>query len=142
MTNLLLHAFNAFLVFLLARGLLRSPEGALAAAVVYAMHPLQTEAVVSIVGRSELLAAGLFFAAWLAFRNGRMWLSATAYFLSMLAKESAITLPAIAMLDVALGESLHPLSGSMSVARNVVRKLVRVWKRLAMLAATAIAYLA
>jgi len=39
-TNILLHALNAFLVFLLARGLLRSPQGALAAAVVYAMHPL------------------------------------------------------------------------------------------------------
>jgi len=142
MINLLLHALNAFLVFLLARGLLRSPEGALAAAVVYAMHPLQTEAVVSIVGRSELLAAGFFFAAWLAFRKGRTWLSASAYFLAMLAKESAITLPAIAMLDVALGESLHPLSGSMSVAQDVMRKLGRAWRRLAVLSATAIAYLA
>src|SRR5262245_63490437 len=129
MTNLLLHAFNAFLVFLLARGLLRPPEGALAAAVVYAMHPLQTEAVVSIVGRSELLAAGLFFAAWLAFRKGHTWLSASAYFLAMLAKESAITLPAIAMLDIALSQPALPMgeNGSNRPLR-AVRRILESWR--------------
>src|SRR5262249_17498881 len=94
LTNLLLHAVNGWLVFLLARGLLGSPTAALASAVVYVIHPVQTEAVVSIVGRSELLAAGLFFAGWFAFRNGRTWLSAIAFFLATLAKESAITFPA------------------------------------------------
>src|SRR5215468_10193138 len=85
-TNLLLHALNGWLVFLLARGLLGSPAAALAAAVVYVVHPAQTEAVVSIVGRSELLAAGLFFAAWLAFRKNRTSWAALAYFLAVLAK--------------------------------------------------------
>src|SRR5262249_13320315 len=85
-TNLLLHTLNGWLVFLLARGLLGSPTAALASAVVYLIHPIQTEAVVSIVGRSELLAAGLFFTAWLAFRKGRTWLAALAYFLAVLAK--------------------------------------------------------
>ena len=66
--NLLLHALNGWLVFLLARGLLGSPLAAWASAAVYVAHPVQTEAVVSIVGRSELLAATLFYAAWLAFR--------------------------------------------------------------------------
>src|SRR5262247_2603626 len=100
-TNLLLHAINGWLIFLLARGLLGSPAAALASAVVYVVHPVQTEAVVSIVGRSEL-AAGFFFAAWLAFRKGRTWLSALAYFLAVLSKESAITFPAIVLLEVAL----------------------------------------
>src|SRR2546427_2551780 len=103
-TNLLLHALNGWLVFLLARGLLGSPVAALASAVVYVIHPMQTEAVVSIVGRSELLAAALFFAAWLAFRKGRTWWAALAYVLAALAKESAITFPAIAMVEMALGE--------------------------------------
>jgi tetratricopeptide (TPR) repeat protein len=128
MTNLLLHALNGWLVFLLARGLLGLPAAALAAAVVYVVHPAQTEAVVSIVGRSELLAAGLFFLAWLAFRKGRTWLPAIAYFLAMLAKESAITLPAIVMLEMAL------TAGSAS-------KVVSSWRRFAVLAVTGIAYL-
>ena len=127
-TNLLLHALNGWLVFLLARGLLGSPVAALASAVVYIVHPIQTEAVVSIVGRSELLAAGLFFAAWLAFRKGRTWVAALVYFLAALAKESAITLPAILMLEMALTE-------------GGIRKVRESWRRFAVLAMTGTAYL-
>src|SRR5215831_20894090 len=68
LTNIALHALNGWLVFLLVDGLLASPVAALAAAVVYVVHPVQTEAVVSIVSRSELLAACLFFAAWVGFQ--------------------------------------------------------------------------
>ena len=128
LTNLLLHALNGWLVFLLVRGLLGSAKAAWAAAAVYVIHPVQTEAVVSIVGRSELLAATLFFAAWFAFRNGRIWWAAAAYFLAALAKESAITFPAIALLEVAL-------SG------GGFRKVMESWRRFAILAATGVAYL-
>ena len=127
-TNLLLHAINGWLVFLLARGLLGSPAAALASAIVYVVHPVQTEAVVSIVGRSELLAAGLFFSAWLAFRKGRTRLAAVVYFLAALAKESAITLPAILMLEMAL------MGGG-------IRKVRESWRRFAALGVTGIAYL-
>jgi tetratricopeptide (TPR) repeat protein len=128
LTNLLLHALNGWLVFLLARGLLGSPIAAWASAAVYVVHPAQTEAVVSIVGRSELLAATLFFTAWLAFRKGRTGWAAAAYFLGALAKESAITFPAIAMLDMALSE------GSF-------RRVVQSWRRFAALAIAGIFYL-
>ncbi len=127
-TNLLLHVLNGWLVFLLARGLLGSPLAALASAAVYVIHPMQTEAVVSIVGRSELLAAAFFFTGWLAFRKGCVWWAALAYFLALLAKESAITLPAIVMLDLALTE-------------RSARKIIESWRRFAVLAATGIAYL-
>jgi hypothetical protein len=129
LTNLLLHALNGWLVFLLVRGLLGSPAAALASAVIYVIHPVQTEAVVSIVGRSELLAATLFFTAWLAFRKGRTGWAALAYFFAALAKESAITFPAIAMLEIAISE-------------GGVRKVIESWRRFALLAATGIAYLA
>src|SRR3989475_2576255 len=65
-TNLLLHAVNGWLVFLLSRGLLGSPTAALASAIVYVIHPIQTGAVGSFAGRTELLAAGLVCAAWFA----------------------------------------------------------------------------
>ena len=128
LTNLLLHALNGLLVFLLARALLQSPVAALASAVIYVIHPLHTEAVVSLVGRSELLAAGLFFTAWLLFRKGYNWWPALTYFLATLSKESAITFPAIVMLDLALSE-------------NGFRKLIDSWRRLAILAGTGVAYL-
>ena len=129
LVNLLLHTLNGWLVFLLVSGLLESPVAALAAAVVYLIHPMQTEAVVSIVGRSELLAATFFFTAWFAFRKGRTRLAALAYVLAVLSKESAITFPAIAMLDVAL-------SG------GGIKKVLESWRRFAVLAACGIAYLA
>jgi len=127
-TNLLLHAVNGWLVFLLARGLLGSPVAALASAVVYIVHPIQTEAVVSIVGRSELLAAGLFFSAWLAFRKDRTWVSALVYFLAALAKESAITLPAVLLVEMAL-------------TQGGIRKVRESWHRFAVLGMTGMAYL-
>jgi tetratricopeptide (TPR) repeat protein len=129
LVNLMIHTLNGWLVFLLVNGLLESPLAALGSAAVYVIHPMQTEAVVSIVGRSELLAAAFFFTAWLAFRKGRTGWSALAYVLAALSKESAITFPAIAMLDMALHE-------------GGVKKVIAAWKRFAVLAAAGAGYLA
>ena len=128
LVNVLLHALNGWLVFLLVRGLLGSPAAALGAAAVYVIHPIQTEAVVSIVGRSELLAAALFFTAWLTFRKGRTGWSAVAYFLAALAKESAITFPLVVMVEMALGE-------------GGIQRVKESWRRFVCLAAAGIAYL-
>lgn len=128
LTNLLLHALNGWLVFLIAESLLGSTLAAWAASAVYIVHPVQSEAVISIVGRSELLAATFFLTAWLAFRKGRTGWAAAAYFLGALGKESAITFPAIAVLDMALRE------GSF-------RKVVQAWRRFAVLAGAGVAYL-
>ncbi len=126
--NLLLHALNGWFVYLLAYGILGSPLAAVGSAVVYVIHPVQTEAVVSLVGRSELLAAALCFTAWLAFRKGRTVWSAVAYLLAVLAKESAITFPAIVVLETAL------TSGG-------IQKIRESWRRFASLATVGIAYL-
>src|SRR5262249_4946052 len=48
--NLLLHAAVTALVFVLARWLLESPRAAGIAAALFAVHPVHTEAVTSIVG--------------------------------------------------------------------------------------------
>jgi protein O-mannosyl-transferase len=104
LTNLLIHVVNGCLVFSLASMLIGSP-GAWAAAAVYLLHPVHTEAVVGIVGRSELLAAAFFFAAWLMFRKGRTGWAAAFFFLSLLSKESAIVLPAVLLLDMWLNAS-------------------------------------
>jgi hypothetical protein len=128
LVNLLLHVLNGWLVFLLARSILRSDLAGLASAGLYVAHPVHTEAVVGIVGRSELLAAAFFFAGWLAFRQGRTWCAAVAYFISLLAKESAIMLPAIIALE-------------MLCAEGGVQKIRDSWNRFAVLGATAMAYL-
>jgi protein O-mannosyl-transferase len=129
LTNLLLHALNGWLVFLLVRSILGSLPAAWASAVVYIVHPAHTEAVVNIVGRSELLAASLFFAGWLAFRKGHTWLAAAAYMLSLLSKENAIVLPAVIALEMLLDG-------------GGLRKVLLSWRRFAVLGSVALAYLA
>jgi tetratricopeptide (TPR) repeat protein len=83
LTNLVLHAFNVFLVFQLAWILAKDRGDANAAtpvrpdivasatAVLFAVHPMMTEAVGYISGRSEVLCATFFI---LALICGRRWI--------------------------------------------------------------------
>jgi protein O-mannosyl-transferase len=56
-TNVLLHMLNVILLFLLARRLTQDRLVAFAAASLFAVHPMMTEAVGYISGRSEVLCA-------------------------------------------------------------------------------------
>jgi tetratricopeptide (TPR) repeat protein len=57
LTNLWLSALNAVLVLTLAHALGLSSAAAIVTALLFAVHPTHVDAVVSIVGRAELLAA-------------------------------------------------------------------------------------
>jgi tetratricopeptide (TPR) repeat protein len=102
-TNVFLHVVVSVLVFILAEQLFRSAAVALPAAALFAVHPIHTEAVTSIVGRAELLAAlfGLLaiVAAVAAESHTRRPLqvalrvgSVMSFLLAVLSKESAATL--------------------------------------------------
>jgi Flp pilus assembly protein TadD len=65
LTNLLLHIMVCILLLLVLRRLLPRGMLALAAALLFAVHPVNTEAVSAVGGRAFLLAALFFFAAWL-----------------------------------------------------------------------------
>ena len=123
LTNLGLHAINGFLLFLLCTSLIGEGVVPLAAMLIYLIHPAHTEAVTSIVGRSDLFAAGFFMGAWLLFRRGKTLWPAVLFLLALLSKENAIVLPAILLLDAWLSKS--------DIA----------WKRIAAVAAVALAYL-
>jgi protein O-mannosyl-transferase len=99
LTNLLLHALSGVLIFLLSRSILGSAAAAGAATAVYLVHPVHTEPVVGLAGRSELLAALFFLIAWIFFRQRRTVLCSVAFFLSLLSKENAIVFPAVMVLD-------------------------------------------
>jgi tetratricopeptide (TPR) repeat protein len=103
-TNVLAHVGVTFLLFLL---LLRlgAPLGAAAiGGAIFAVHPVHTEAVASIVGRSELLAAGFVLAACLLFLQRRLpnavriGAIAACYALALGSKESAVMLPGLLAL--------------------------------------------
>lgn len=100
--NVLLHAGVTVLVFWLSVRLFNK-RVAVIAAVLFALHPLHTEAVTSIVGRAELLAA--FFGLLAVLSAGRIdeapnrwsargWLtlSVGSFSLAVFSKESAVTI--------------------------------------------------
>src|SRR5579884_1549625 len=113
LTNVLLHALNGFLVYLLVQYYTGRKPIALLSSLVFIAHPVHTEAVSNIAGRPELLAAGAILVAWLLYVREEQhyyWLSLAAYFLGLLAKESAIVLVGILVLaDVCEGRSAERL---------------------------------
>jgi hypothetical protein len=60
LTNLFIHSMNSLLLFFFFFLLYQHAEGALFCALIFAIHPIHTEAVNGIVGRGELLTF-LFF---------------------------------------------------------------------------------
>jgi Flp pilus assembly protein TadD len=101
--NVLVHAGVTVLAFVLAKVLLRSSLGAAAAAALFAVHPIHTEAVTNVFGRAELLAALFVLISLLSLARARgdappdsrssLWLvvSLVAFGAALLSKESAIT---------------------------------------------------
>ena len=107
--NLLLHLAVVLLLFFVLREILEGSAHyepvCFAAALLFAVHPIHTEAVSSVVGRSELLAAGFLLAAWLFHLQDRYILSLFCVVLALLSKESAIGLLPLAVAgDYAKGQ--------------------------------------
>ncbi len=105
LSNLLHYWVCCLLFFMVARRYLPSPSTALAAALLFALHPVHCEAVDSITGRSELLALLFSLAALLLFlraldlagprRRALLAGALVAYAAAALSKETGLMLPAI-----------------------------------------------
>jgi hypothetical protein len=102
LTNLILHAANTVWVWWLLRCYRAAPWLALLAALVFAVHPVHTEAVANVVGRAELLGmcfGGLMWWSWVQARwdteRAGWWraLAAAGYLAAMLSKENMVVLP-------------------------------------------------
>lgn len=114
--NLAIHLFNSLLVYTLGAALAddlahdMEPEerqrAALFCALLFALHPVQTEAVSYIAGRSVSLMATLYFGSLLAYRRAvsarctLCWnlLSLLLFLLALAVKEVAATLPCALLL--------------------------------------------
>ena len=122
-TNVVLHAVTSVVVLLVGVEVLGATAAAVAAASIFAVHPVHTEAVAGIVGRAEILATLFVLLAFLVMRrraNGGVRdtragnaMRATAlggllYLLGLFSKESAVTLPALIALDDWLGRPVVP----------------------------------
>ena len=102
------HAVNLCLhlaaVALLADSLQRllSSRAAWIAAAIFAIHPIQAEAVNYIFARSTLLAAVLCFASLSAWLRNRVWLSVVLFAAALLAKEECVAFP-VFLLAIGMG---------------------------------------
>lgn len=98
LSNLLLHVGASLAAYALLRAWFPSVAGW--AAMLFAVHPVHTEAVAWIVGRAEILC-GLFLFLALRWSASRGVLAAVALLLALLSKEMAISAPLLLLLPVA-----------------------------------------
>ena len=154
--NVVLHAANAALFFVLARRLLATARpdaaptpvrlGALAAALLFALHPLRVESVAWITERRDVLAALLYLLTALAWLRAtaaegparrRWYLGSLALFaLGLLSKSMLVSLPLVLLvLDVYPLRRLDPRAWRAAAARRVLLEKVPYL----LLAATAVA---
>ncbi len=137
LTNLVLHAVDSLLVFVLLVEMFALARGARTTAHVYAacgatllfaVHPLRVETVAWITERRALLASFFLFLTILLYVRSRdinskrprtlFWLAVLTYLLSLLSKGMAITLPLIlVVLDI------FPLRRTVSFKNLLVDKI-------------------
>ncbi|XP_033172998.1 protein O-mannosyl-transferase TMTC1 [Drosophila mauritiana] len=112
LVNVMLHCVATWLVFLVARTVLPSRMGVLAAGALFAVHPAHTEAVAGLVGRADLAACVCYLLAYLSYRRhmmnrewGSLMLTIVLALAALLCKETAIT----ALLLCGLCDVLSPV---------------------------------
>jgi hypothetical protein len=111
LTSVLLHALNVVLLFCLARRVRLAVGPAFVAAALLAVHPMMTEAVGYVSGRSEVLCATFFLVALLCadrWRHGwtepqerrGLWMAAmlAAWIAALMTKETAAMFPFVLVL--------------------------------------------
>jgi tetratricopeptide (TPR) repeat protein len=106
--SLILHMFNVILVYFLTQAIQKNKNAALVAGLLFACHPVLTEAVNCISFNEDLLAAMFYQMSFLLYLKtasdrhtaavSSFLLSLLLYFLGLLSKEMAITLPMVVVL--------------------------------------------
>ena len=143
--NFLLHAVNIGLVYALGLAIFKRIPAALLLSALWGLHPVLTESVTNIVGRSDLLAAFAVLAGLLCHRQAleaagvrkRAWVAAIALAstVGIFSKESAIVLVAIlAIYDMAFARAASWRSRIASYAAAAVPCLVYLLVRSQVLA--------
>jgi protein O-mannosyl-transferase len=142
LTNVILHAANTILLFLVLRQLIRDLGASAFVAALFAIHPLHVESVAWIAERKDVLS-GLFFmltvAAYVGYARREFSLSryllVTVFFvLGLMAKPMLVTLPFVLLLL-----DYWPLERLRATGADDARRLRRVlWEKLPWLALAAV----
>ena len=106
--NLILHAANAVLVFLIVARVVHRKETALFCSLLFGTHPIQSEVVCNIGFRADLLSLfflALAFLGYLRYSDAQgsrksffIIISLLSFFLALFSKESAVVFPLLILL--------------------------------------------
>jgi tetratricopeptide (TPR) repeat protein len=131
--NILLHAVASVLAFMLLERM-TSRVGGLAGGLVFALHPLHTEAIANVVGQAELLAAVCALLACylhatrpagIALSMRRAVALTALYASALLAKEGAIMLPPLLVLiDLAQGRITLTRRGIVEYVHAITKLII------------------
>lgn len=117
LTNLVFHAMATLLAWVIARRILGEGFASWSTACLFAVHPCHVQAVGWISGRTDVLAALFYMAALVAYFESRerpgsrfrfALLSVVLFLAALMAKEMAITFPAVVFADGLLRPNGEP----------------------------------
>jgi tetratricopeptide (TPR) repeat protein len=128
LTNVLIHVINVLLLFRLLMLMFEKSQSKfkdyaiLIGTIIFAFHPVHTEAVAWVSGRTDSLSCTFFFAAFIYYlkyskvnKNLFLVLMLLFYMLALLAKEMAVTLPVLIILyDI--------IAGRLSISEAIKQK--------------------
>ncbi len=95
--NLALHIAVVCVLYRVLRDLI-AENAAFLAAILFAIHPIQSEAVAYVFARGTLLAALFCLLSWRAWRSEKPWLAVAFFGAALLCKEECVTFPAVLLL--------------------------------------------
>lgn len=98
LTNNFIHIANALLLFFLLNKFLRRKSIAILAALLFLIHPLQTEAVTYVSGRGDPMSVLFMLLAIVAFLYDRRFFSYLFAVLALLSRETAVLFPLYLMV--------------------------------------------
>ncbi len=106
LTNVFFHALNGVLLYLVAKSLLKRRGAALAAALLFCLHPIVTEPVNAVSFREDLQMLTFSLLSFLAYekfsaaknKGGLAALCSISFLLALLSKESALIVPGLFLL--------------------------------------------
>ncbi|MFN6037828.1 MAG: tetratricopeptide repeat protein [Bacteroidota bacterium] len=103
--NLLLHLLNGILVYLLLKNIFKNPISSFIGSVLFLIHPVQSETVMWIAERKNLLFVFYFLLSLLNYwkflesnQKKYYWFTLVFFILSCLSKATAVTLPLVLVL--------------------------------------------
>ena len=106
--NIIFHLLTCLLFFYILKFFIEDELAVLLAVIVFAVHPVHSEAVTGVVGRAEVFSTFFFCAGWLLFlkfftsKKRQVYLyalSLAAYFLALASKENSVVLPAVLFIS-------------------------------------------